>query len=139
MNINGNFSFSLLSTLTRLITVPLEIGFGQSSVNVQDLENLQRPLQLQQPPPLQPPPQLQPLHKLMFGGLPANYNSLATSLFFSSNQRENTSGKKKIIYKFTKRKPDKVQVKLNLAHLQKCKSFSSECSQTQLIVLPIYK
>ena len=40
----------------QLITVRLEIGFGQSSVNVQDLENLQlhqQPLQLpQQPPPL---------------------------------------------------------------------------------------
>ena len=60
-----NFSFSLLSTLTRLITVPLEIGFGQSSVNVQDSENLQLlrqpPLLLQQQPPLlQLPPQLQP-------------------------------------------------------------------------------
>ena len=35
-----------------LITVPLEIGFGQSSVNVQDLENLQlhqQPLQLPLP------------------------------------------------------------------------------------------
>ena len=51
-----NFSFSLLSTLPGIITAPLEIGFGQSSVNVQDLENLQlhqQPLQLpQQPPPL---------------------------------------------------------------------------------------
>ena len=40
----------------QLITVPLEIGFGQSSAHVQDLENLQlhqQPLQLpQQPPPL---------------------------------------------------------------------------------------
>ena len=60
-----NFSFSLLSTLTRLITVPLEIGFGQSSVNVQDLENLQlrqQPLQLPRQPPLllqQQPPLLQ--------------------------------------------------------------------------------
>ena len=66
----------------RLIIVPLEIGFGQSSVNVQDLENLQLQ-QLPPPPPLLQQPQLQPLHKLKFGGLPANYNSLATSLFFS--------------------------------------------------------
>ena len=35
----------------QLITVPLEIGFGQSSVNVQDLEH-QQPLQLP-PQPLQ--------------------------------------------------------------------------------------
>ena len=67
-----NFSFSLLSILTRLITVPLEIGFGQSSANVQDLENLQlhqQPLQL----PRQPL-QLQPPHKLKFRELPANFN-----------------------------------------------------------------
>ena len=65
----------------QLITVPLEIGFGQSSVNVQDLEH-QQPLQLppqlpllQQQPPLlllqqlqllqqQLPLQPHPLHKL---------------------------------------------------------------------------
>ena len=83
-----NFSFSLLSTLIRLITVPLEIGFGQSSVNVQYLEHLQLrqqprqpPLLLrQQPPLLQLPPQLQP-HNLKFRELPANFNSLATCLF----------------------------------------------------------
>ena len=54
----------------RLITVHLEIGFGQSSVNVQGLEYLQQlppqlhqqPLQLHQRPlqlPQQPPPLLQ--------------------------------------------------------------------------------
>ena len=78
-----------------LITVPLEIGFGQSNVNVQDLAHLQLHQQLQQvlqlPPPLllllqppllqQQPLQPQPQHKLTFGGLPANYNSLATNLF----------------------------------------------------------
>ena len=69
-----------------LITVPLEIGFGQSSVNVQDLEH-QQPLQLpllQQPPPplLQQPQQPpQPPHKRKFAGLPANSNSLPTNIF----------------------------------------------------------
>ena len=56
LNIMVNFSFSLESTLPVIITVPLEIGFGQSSAHVQDLENLQlhqQPLQLpRQPPPL---------------------------------------------------------------------------------------
>ena len=83
----------------QLITVPLEIGFGHKSVNVQDLEH-QQPLQLpllQQQPPLLPlqqqlpllqqlqllqqlPLRPQPLHKLKLGGLPANYNSLSTRL-----------------------------------------------------------
>ena len=89
----------------QLITVPLEIGFGHKSVDVQDLEH-QQPLQLppqlpllQQQPPLLPlqqqlqllqqllllqqlPLRPQPLHKLKLGGLPANYNSLSTRLFY---------------------------------------------------------
>ena len=57
--------YGICFSTKRLITAPLEIGFVQSSVNVQDLENLQlhqQQLQLPPPPPLllrQQPPLLQ--------------------------------------------------------------------------------